>query len=327
MNKFNGVYQKIKLDINTRMFYESIHTPSNPYSKVVTFHKDDFKNFYKDLFKITNDDFKNILDDSNILIESIDEVNFHQPVLDLFLNASFGQQIMPEHILSKLNKNWIFYESYEKQSLKNRIPIYVFQFDFNNDDKIFSMFCYLDHHFRKEDKNKIVSEFKLHCMNCKGFVKNLENAIIFCLNKPCSKQTISHELCHYFQEIIHVIENKENLNIDSGIQGLQLSKNDLQYLLNEKEFYPHIYINMVKDFKKFYYIFYKDIDINKYMDLLFENVEKYKEKIMFSDFGFNYLKCMDDSTSLQMLAALRYLNYHYNEVKSKMIDELGENMK
>ena len=77
------------------------------------------------------------------------------------------------------------------------------------------------------------------------------------------------------------------------------------------------------DFKKFYYIFYKDtIDIFEYIDLLFSNIEKYKEKIMFSDFGFNYLKYMDNSTSLQMLAALRYLNYHYNEVKSKLIDEL-----
>ena len=223
-------------------------------------------------------------------------------------------------------KPYLFlYKSYEKQSLKNRIPIYVFQFDFNDDDKIFSMFYYLDYHFRKENKVNIVSEFKANCGNCKGFIKNLGDAIIFCLNVPCNKQTISHELCHYFQEIIHVIENKNVINVNSGISELQLSKNDLQYLLNEKEFYPHIYVDMIKDFKKFYFIYYKDIDINKYIDLLFGNVEKYKEKIMFSDFGFNYLKCMDDSTSLQMLAALKYLNYHYNEVKSKMIDDLKKN--
>ena len=85
---------------------------------------------------------------------------------------------------------------------------------------------------------------------------------------------------------------------------------------------------MIKDFKKFYFIYYKDkdIDTNKYIDLLFSNVEKYKENIMYSDFCFNYLKCMDDSTSLQMLAALKYLNYHYNEVKLKIIDELINNI-
>lgn len=194
---------KPKFDINTRMFYEGIQTEENPYSKEVKFELSDFDNFYKNIFKVTNNSFKNILD------EPITEVNFYQSILDLFLNARFGQQIMPEHILSELNKNWIYYKSYEKQSLKDRIPIYVFQFDFNDDDKIFSMFHYLDHHFRKEDKDNIVSEFKSNCDSCKGFVKNFGKAILFCLNIPCSKQTVLHELCHYFQEIIHVIKNIE----------------------------------------------------------------------------------------------------------------------
>ena len=321
MSNFDETYDKIKLDINARMFFEGIKTRENPYKKEVKFELSNFDNFYSDIYIIKNCKFKNILSDVNVIIETPEEINFHQPLLDLFLNARFGQQIMPEHILSKLNKNWIYYESYERKALKDRIPIYVFQFDFNDVNKIFSMFYYLDHHVKKEDK--IVSEFKDNCGSCKGFVKNLGSAILFCLNVPCSKQTISHELCHYFQEIIHVIENRETLNIDSGISELQLSKHDLQYLLNEKEFYPHIYVDMLMDFKKFYYIFYKDtIDIFEYIDLLFSNIEKYKEKIMFSDFGFNYLKYMDNSTSLQMLAALRYLNYHYNEVKSKLIDEL-----
>ena len=210
MNSFDETHNKIKLDINIRMFFEGIKTKENPYTKEVKFELSDFDNFYSNIYTIKNCKFKNILSDINVIIETPKEINFHQPVLDLFLNARFGQQIMPEHILSKLNKNWIYYESYEKQSLKDRIPIYVFQFDFNDDDKIFSMFCHLDHHFRNEDKNKIVSEFKANCGSCKGFVKNLGRAILFCLNVPCNKQTISHELCHYFQEIIHVIKNREN---------------------------------------------------------------------------------------------------------------------
>lgn len=322
MNKFNDAYEKIKSNINVRMFYEGIHTPQNPYSKSVTFNKKDFDNFYQDIFIIKNNNFNNILSDSNILIETIDEVNFHQPVLDLFLTARFGQQIMPEHILSKLNRNWIYYDSYEKKSLINRIPIYVFQFDFNNDDKIYSMFCYLDTYFRKENKESIVKDFKKNCLGCNGFVKNLGNAILFCLNQPCSKHTIAHELCHYFQEIIHVNENNKELKINSGIRSLQLTKEQLKYLLDPKEFYPHIYIDMIKDFKKIYFISYRHLSIDEFLNILFENIEKYKEEIMFSDFGFNYLKNMKDTTSLEMLAALKYLKYHYDEVKSKIINEL-----
>lgn len=318
MKKFDQVYKKIKLDINSRMFYEGILTPKNPYAKVVKFNIKDFDDFYDDIYLIKNNNFNNILSDSNILIETIKEVNFHQPVLDLFLNAKFGEQIMPHHILKKLNENWIYYQSYKEKALIDNIPIYVFKFDFNNDDEIFSMFIYLDNHFRKEDKDIIVKDFKDNCLTVNGFVKNLEKAILFCLNEPCSKQTIAHELCHYFQEIIHVIENKDKINVSLGIPELQLTKTNLQYLLNEKEFYPHIYIDMIKDFKKFYHVSFKDITKNQFLKLLFKNIEKYQEQIMYSDIGFEYLKVMKDSTSIQMLAALKYLNYKYDEVKEKI---------
>ena len=39
---------------------------------------------------------------------------------------------------------------------------------------------------------------------------------------------------------------------------------------------------------------------------------------MYSDFAFTYSNYMKDSTSIQMLAALCYLNYHYTEVKKKL---------
>lgn len=193
MNKFNKLY------INSRMFFESILTKDNPYKKVIKF---DLTDFYKNIYKITNNNFNNILSDSNILIETVEEVNFNQPVLDLFLNARFGEQIMPNHILNKLNSNWIYYKSYKEIALIDNIPIYVFQFDFNNDDKIFRMFTYLNPTFRKENKEEIVNEFKANCLKCNGFINNLGNSILFCLKEPCNKQTIAHELCHYFQKII-----------------------------------------------------------------------------------------------------------------------------
>ena len=50
--------------------------------------------------------------------------------------------------------------------------------------------------------------------------------------------------------------------------------------------------------------------------------EKYQEKIMFSDLGFNYLKVMNEHSSLKMIAALKFLDYHYDEVKEKVLKEL-----
>ena len=84
-----------------------------------------------------------------------------------------------------------------------------------------------------------------------------------------------------------LLKNKEKINIDSGIMELQLSKNDLQYLLNEKEFYPHVYVDMVKDFKKFYYIYYKDIiDFDNYVIYYLKILKKYKEKNYVFKFWF-----------------------------------------
>lgn len=324
MNKFTNMCNSILgQQINARIFYEGIKTKQNPYIKRVIFQSSDFSQFYKNMIKIKDNQFQNILSDSNILIETIDQVNFHQPVLDLFLNARFGQQIMPQHILQKLNKNWIYYNSYKEKSLKDRIPIYVFQFDFTNDDKIFQMFCYLYPKFKYNNKTQVANEFKRNCKNCIAFVTELDKAIIFCLNEPVSKTTIAHELCHYFQNIIHVLKNEDNSCIlNAGISQLQLSKDNLQYLLNKDEFYPHIYIDMVNDFKKLYYLAFSHLSKQQFLDLLFSNIEQHKEKIMYSDFAFTYSNYMKDSTSIQMLAALCYLNYHYTEVKKKLSKQL-----
>ena len=195
-----------KYDSFFRLFYEDIKTKENPYKQLVKFELSQFKSFYKDIFKIKTNIFKNILSDSNILIETIDEVNFHQPVLDMFLNARFGEQITAQHILNKLNSNWIFYDQFHNYCKTKTLPIYVFKFDFLNDSEIFKMFTYLNSSFRTLDKQTIVTEFKQNLGNCLGFVKVLDNAIIFGLNNPCSKQTVAHELCHYFQNILPLVQ-------------------------------------------------------------------------------------------------------------------------
>jgi hypothetical protein len=54
MNSFDKIYDKIKLDINSRIFYEGIKTKENPYTKVVRFELSDFDNFYSNIYTIKN---------------------------------------------------------------------------------------------------------------------------------------------------------------------------------------------------------------------------------------------------------------------------------
>lgn len=61
---------KPKSDINAKGFCEGTKDKENPNKKV----KFDLSNFYDDIIIIKKFHFNNILDDSNILIESNDEV-------------------------------------------------------------------------------------------------------------------------------------------------------------------------------------------------------------------------------------------------------------
>ena len=64
---------KIKSDINAKGFCEGTKAKENP-NKKVKFELSDFNNFYDDIIIIKKFHFNNILDDSNILIKSNDEV-------------------------------------------------------------------------------------------------------------------------------------------------------------------------------------------------------------------------------------------------------------
>ena len=53
-------------------------------------------------------------------------------------------------------------------------------------------------------KVSIGTSFRDIAKQCGGFVKDLGNCIVLCLNKNASLRTIKHELTHYFQIILSV---------------------------------------------------------------------------------------------------------------------------
>lgn len=315
LKKFN---KKIDEIFNRRIFFENT-LDGEIQQKPVALTKSDFMDFYSNAYVIKKNEFEDILSDKNIILEAVDEVNFNQPVLDLLYDAKFGEQILPSRILIRLNKNWIYYKSYEKKSLKSNVPLYDYQFSFNDDDSILRMFYHLLPEYRKDDKVELITNFKNFIGDSLGFVTKIdEKAIIMGLNQPASKKTIAHELCHYFQNMIGVLKSKPK-KISGDIGELHLSNENLLYLLNEQEFYPHIYVDMFADLKKFHHISqYSELSGAGFLNELFKEVEHYRDKIFKSKFGREWLRVMDEDSSLQILAACCYLNFRYASIKAKL---------
>lgn len=325
ISTFKETYLKIKKDlsIHPRIFFESIvdKSPVNLYTKKI--NSIDLLNFFNNIVKVKNN---NILTDNNIILETPEEVNFNKPVLKLFLNASFGEQIQKQKILEKLNKNWKYYKSYKDSKKAEDIPFYVFKFDFKS-DKIWNVFSYLDPEAAKNiGKEKIINNFKPY-ENDNGLISNLNNCIIMLINEYDSNlTTIAHELTHYFQIIIGVNVEDENKSNDCGISELQLSKENLNYLFNKNELIPHILINVIHDLKLFHKHYFKHLSKNQFIKLLINEIELNKNKILFSNFGNQFYKFSikhlnSNLTSIQLLAASCYLEYKWKNIKNYLIDE------
>lgn len=317
-----------KFDKTIRLFFEGIKTPKNPYTEEikVSYSRKAVLSFYR---KVLEDDGRisdDILSDRyvNIVVEAASEVNFNQPVLDLILDARFGQQIMPQEILNKLNKNWIYYEDC-KERLK--MPLYVFKFDFTREPKkSVKALAWLYGGEAYRDAEEIEEIFKKASSGKPGFVKIEEDgkfASMFLDSANANKKTVAHELCHYLQAAVGILRTKETFNAPScGIQELQLTEKDLEYLLNEKEFLAHVYVDMFYDFKKFWKKAFPELSKEQFLELLFKRIEEKQNLIMFTeDIGFKWMATMKDSTSLMMLAALKYLDFKFEETKKKLEED------
>ena len=186
---------------------------------------------------------------------------------------------------------------------------------------MYDVFKYLNINYIKYKKREqVAKEFLNHCAGSLGFLSVNQNFILMIFHNAVSKKTIAHQLCHYFQEIIGVYQSQV-VNIDSGLPNLQLTKEDLIYLLDKKQFYPHILIDMIRDFQKLYYIKFNNISKSQFINFLLLNIQKYSDKIFYSNFGFQYKRIMHQTTSLQFLAALYYLKFHYQEVKEILMKQ------
>lgn len=319
MNKFDKIFE----EFNERMFFESATAHSNLNSKLIEFTKDNLNDFFKNAYIIKDNNFKNILTDEYILLETAEEVNFNQPVLDMFLNAKYGEKIPAEKILNKINKNWKYYKSF-KENINECLPIYVFQFNFDDDKSKLHMMHYLFPFTRKYKNDEILNNLnKITDEKTFGFLSYVPNKAAFmCLRQPASKNTVAHELCHYFQNVIKILINDNNNEISTDIGNLFMTKDELNGLLNSNEFYPHILVDLFADLKTFHHKSkFKNLSKDEFLQITFNFVEKYKDEIFRTEYGREWLLYMKDDTSLMILAATCFLNYKYDFIKNKLLSD------
>lgn len=313
-------------DITYRTFIEGIqHTNSK--RLIVEFNQLNLDDFYQnDIYIIkSNLKFNNILSDKHIIIEIPEEVNFNQPVLDMLANASFGRRFLKYDILTKLNKNWIYYDTYKRSKNADKYPLYVFQFDFTTGLKMYDLIRFLQPQVVKNTtREQVANQFVEHIKNSLGFVKKTNQAIIMGFHNYPSKQTIAHELTHYFQEIIKVNISKRVSLSNIGIDNLNCSQQQLQYLFDKKEHIPLLLIDVIKDLTKLYYLEFTNLSKQQFISYVFEQIEKYKNNIFQTKFGGLCTYRLDgDQTNLTLLVVSCYLNINYSYIKNKVIQEFN----
>lgn len=299
-----------------RIFYEDIN--GNTVYKNKKIGEVSLNNFFQNII-IVND---NLTEENKHIIFENKNVEYGDEILNFIFNASFGQQIKKSDILVKLNKNWKFFEKYKKSKLADKLPILVYKFDFSSNDCI-NMFK----HLNIFDVDKIGEDILINSFHenieaiANGFVKQLDNCILICLNTNSTLITVSHELTHYFQIVLNVNIFK-NVTIEKfefkDFPELNLSKNEVKeihdYAFTLAEFPAHLYVDVVNDVKFIYENFFSDKSKEEFITLFINDLLKYKTNIFKSNIGKYFLTNIEDKSSIIILALSAEFNIHLKKI-------------
>jgi hypothetical protein len=299
-----------------RIFYEDIM--GNTVYKNQKIGHVSLDNFFENIILINDD----IINENKHIIFEDKNVEYGNDVLDFIFNASFGQQIKKSDILVKLDENWKFFEKYKKSKLADKLPILVYKFDFSTDDCL-KMFRHLDNDYVNSNGEKnIVNSFHENIGNItNGFVKQLSDCILICLNANSTLITVSHELTHYFQIVLNVniFKNKDFEKFEfKDFPELYLSKDEIKnvyaYAFTSTEFPAHLYVDIVNDVKFVYENFFNDKSKEEFINLFINDLLKYKTNIFKSNIGKYFLTSIEDKSSIVILALSAEFNIHLKKI-------------
>ena len=153
----------------------------------------------------------------------------------------------------------------------------------------------------------------MHLENSSGAIMFSNGIAFMFLNtqKGISKQTVIHELYHYFQEIFNFDKVLAHSDKFKDIPELLLSKEQIEYLLSENEFLPHIN-ELAKNLTRIYFKHFMTMSKNDFLDKFIDLVNNYSDKILTSNLAKIYKhECKNDLSAFVILPTCKLLQEEY----------------
>ncbi len=282
-------------------------------------HTIKYENFYKNIVKIFNsDNIACIFDNTNIINEQQHpEVKYGQKIISLIDNYSYLTILKFNDLIKYIPKNWKYYDNL--LNTNNKKDIFIFKTDFTKPKFLFHLFeklGYVKYPFSQSYENILKNDFIVNVGICDGACIFLQNVSIMFLNTSSYNKTIiSHELTHYFQDILEINLLDADFNYDTILnRTLQLNEEEFKYVFSEKEFFTHIYVDLYQQLKKIffkhYYLGNKNLktDFKKYINYIKDEIINDPLHIFDSEFGKIYLKEVSNFSPLAILSAIYILN-------------------
>lgn len=289
-----------------------------------------YQHFYKNIIKIFNsNNIACIFDNTNIINQQAHpQVKYEQKIISYINNCQYLTVLKYENILKFIPKNWKYYNKLLQNN--NKKDIIIFKTNFSNPKYLFHLFAklgYANYPYKKQDQDFFKKDFLKNIGNCDGACLFFNNYDILFLNtQSYNKITISHQLTHYFQDILHInILNKIPKYNKKLLLYLQLDQDYFKYIFSEKQFWTHIYVDLFQGLKKvffkYYFISNKFLkqDFLSFIDILDKEIKNDALHIMYSEIAIQYIKENKNANPL-LLASIYILNE--NQLYKKVINQL-----
>ena len=304
-----------------------LHKQSSEFE--LSFLLEHIENIYKHFIKVSENDKINLdwLNDSDTqLINENDDLLFESAkqlgiknLISKIQNANFNDKISFDEVTFYISKNSKL-SNYIKTCTK-RYSIVIFPINFSNPTQInwikreYKLNTGIDKGSLslKEYQEKEIEAFKMHLNNSSGAIM-FNNGIAFMFlntQKGINKQTVIHELYHYFQEIFDFDKVPVSFNKFKDIPELLLSKEQIEYLLSENEFLPHIN-ELAENLTKIYFKHFKTMSKNEFLNRFINLISNCSDKILTTNLAKIYkYEIKNDLSAFVILSACKLLQEEY----------------